>query len=224
MNKRLLAVGVVGGLGWYAWRVFNNLDTNITTFDGESGRGSFLEVGYNMANGIKNKITLNENGNLTPSLKVLNLLKKIEKFSAMPYLAQEGQMTVGYGHVIKKSESFNSPLTEAEANQLFLNDLNELTGSILNQINVPLSQNQYDALASFVFNVGHVGYDMADYINKLDFDNAANEFMKFVYYSERKNGKKTGRKLVSNGLYARRSNEMKIFKFGIYPNDLTALS
>lgn len=215
----------LGGVGYYVWQAVNKTseESYITTIDEESGRGGFMQASLDVVGNIASNFTINENETMTPSIRILNLLKRVERFSAVPYLAQEGQMTVGYGHVILPTESFSGALTQQAADELFLSDINKHTQPILSQVKVPLNQNQYDALISFVFNTGHVGYDMADFINNGDFDSAANEFMKFVYYSERKNGKKTGKKLVSNGLYARRKNEMNIFRFGQYPSDLTAV-
>jgi lysozyme len=221
MLKKALAAAGLGFSAYVIYEYYKKDNGAVAVNDNEGG--AFLRTALEVVNEVKNEIILNPNASMTPSLRIMNLLKTIEQFAAVPYLAQEGQMTVGYGHVILKNESFNTALTKADADQLFVNDLNKHIEPILKQVSVALTQYQFDALVSFVFNVGHVGYDMADYINDGDMSKAADEFMKFAGYFKRKNGKKVGERLISGGLYRRRANEMAIFRNGVYPNDLRDL-
>ncbi|MCL2338720.1 MAG: lysozyme [Proteobacteria bacterium] len=66
--------------------------------------------------------------------------------------------TIGYGHLIRPGEDFSKGLTEAQATDLFRQDLQSTYRTIERQINpdalASMSQNQYDALVSFVFNIG----------------------------------------------------------------------
>lgn len=71
---------------------------------------------------------------------------------------RNGYPTIGYGHLIKKDEDFSDGLTEKEATELFVKDLQGTYNIIEKQINTEclllMSQNEYDALVSFVFNIG----------------------------------------------------------------------
>lgn len=66
--------------------------------------------------------------------------------------------TIGYGHLVKKGEDFSKGLSEQEATELFAKDLQDTYKTIERQINsealYSMSQNNYDALVSFVFNIG----------------------------------------------------------------------
>lgn len=222
MLKKMLIAFVLGGGGYLVWRYLKRDDDISVTTGVDEG---FIEASFEVFGEIESGLGMTDLKNMTPSLRLMDLLKKVEGFSSVAYLAQEGQMTIGYGHVIKSSESFNEPMSVVDAEKLFLSDLNKHIEPIYSAIKVNLNQHQFDAIVSFCFNVGRVGSDMAKFINAGDFDSAGNEFMKFVYYSERnKKGEKTGRKLLSNGLYKRRANEMKIFRSGIYPSDLRSIT
>ncbi|MBN2729807.1 MAG: lysozyme [Bacteroidales bacterium] len=70
-----------------------------------------------------------------------------------PYSAGDGKMTIGWGHVIKPGEHFTT-ITQEEADRILEEDLEEAAYYINYYITVPLSQNQYDALISYVFNAG----------------------------------------------------------------------
>ena len=84
----------------------------------------------------------------------LALVKKYEGFMPEPYRCPTGHSTIGYGHVIKKGEAFTC-LTEEGAHNLLLKDL-EIAGSDVRQlVNVPLNDDQYSALCSWMFNLGN---------------------------------------------------------------------
>ncbi len=68
-------------------------------------------------------------------------------------------------------------------------------------VRVPLSQCQYDALTSFVYNVGRIGPTMLTKLNAGDFRGAANEFLRW--------NKDDGR--VVDGLTRRRAEERAVF-------------
>lgn len=72
-------------------------------------------------------------------------------FNALPL--SRGYMTIGFGHVIKAVEDFTS-LTEQQALEILRTDVTEAARVVERLIYVPLKQNQFDALASFVFNLG----------------------------------------------------------------------
>ncbi len=77
--------------------------------------------------------------------------------------------TIGYGHLIQRNENFRAGLSEKEATELFKKDLKTTYSIIEKQINADtiykITQNQYDALVSLVFNIGP-GDARTDNINK----------------------------------------------------------
>jgi lysozyme len=82
----------------------------------------------------------------------LELIKQSEGFKMTPYDDGAGFMTIGFGHKIKSGEHFTS-LTRDQAESLLMADVIEVENFIDTHVKVPLSQSQYDALCSFVFNV-----------------------------------------------------------------------
>ena len=76
-----------------------------------------------------------------------------------------------------------------------------------------LSQDQFDALTSFVFNVG-VGNakDVLAFANKGDYQKVEIEMNRFVYITEKGKDGKPSRKKFSNGLANRRKRETVPFQ------------
>jgi lysozyme len=97
----------------------------------------------------------------------LNLIKQHEAFRAEPYLCPARKLTIGYGHVILPGEKFTS-ITLQQAEDLLRKDA-ALTEICINKyVKVPLTQNQFDALASFIFNVGRRNFLASTMLRKLN--------------------------------------------------------
>ncbi len=83
----------------------------------------------------------------------LALIREFEGCSLEVYDDCGGKPTIGVGHLIRKGECFKK-IDETEATRLLCSDLEEAEACIESLVNVALSQNQFDALCSFVFNLG----------------------------------------------------------------------
>ncbi len=70
------------------------------------------------------------------------------------YLDQEKRPTIGVGHLIRPGESFGGGITREVADKLLASDLAGAEGAINSRVKVPLTQGQFDALVSLVFNCG----------------------------------------------------------------------
>lgn len=97
--------------------------------------------------------------NVSPSQDCIALLKKVEGFSKYPVF-DYGQYSVGYGSQCPTDDygRYRSQgITEAEAEELMMYYLDAM-GAKLNQFantnNLTLSQNQFDALLLFTYNLG----------------------------------------------------------------------
>lgn len=84
----------------------------------------------------------------------LALIKSFEGFSPFIYLDVAGLRTIGYGHLILKHEKFKEPLLGHEAEALLKRDAKPAERGVNRLARVSLRQGQFDALASFVFNLG----------------------------------------------------------------------
>jgi len=112
----------------------------------------------------------------------LDLIKQFEGLRLQAYTDAVGLVTIGYGHEIKVGESISSTITEEEATAFLLWDTALAARAVDRLVTVPISDNQFDALVSFVFNVGSVRFASSDLLNKLnagDYAGASDEFLKW---------------------------------------------
>jgi len=67
----------------------------------------------------------------------------------------KGHPTIGVGHLVSKTDKTydGKTLSDAEIDALFAADV-KWAEDIINGLGLPLKQNQFDALVSFVYNVG----------------------------------------------------------------------
>jgi len=117
--------------------------------------------------------------------------------------------TIGYGHTATAHQGM--VITEEQAEKLLREDLAWVRKVIADMVDVPLSQRQYDALASFIFNLGGANFassTLLKRINASDMVGAANEFPK--WNKQRQNGKL----VVLRGLTRRRSHEQDLWLEG----------
>lgn len=94
---------------------------------------------------------------MTTSQAGVDLIKKWEGFRATMYLDAVGKPTIGYGTLIDRADEQylrTATITEAQAEELLRRDLVPFEQAVNEAITVRLSQNQFDALVSFVYNVG----------------------------------------------------------------------
>lgn len=140
------------------------------------------------------------------SIAGLDAIKRHEAFVATPYLDAAGKWTIGYGHLIKAGESFDS-LSESAALSLLSRDVNAAENAVNSLVRATLTQPQFDALVSFVFNVGAGAFRSSTLLKKINSGDAtaAAEFGRWVYVT------KSGQKLVANGLVSRRQSEAQLF-------------
>lgn len=132
------------------------------------------------------------------------LIRKHEGFRSDRYLCPAGKPTIGYGHCLRFDESF-STVTAAEADRLLAEDLARVESALAHLVRVPLSQGQFDALASFTYNLGPGALELSTLLRKLnagDYDGAAEEFGKWCHVGKR----------VLPGLVARRADERALFE------------
>lgn len=89
---------------------------------------------------------------MTHSPACIELVKLLEGFSATAY--QDGKFcSIGYGHH-GPDVSLGMTITQARAQELLEQDLLGVSEAIDPLVLAPLTQNQFDALVSFTYNVG----------------------------------------------------------------------
>ncbi|MCY4781740.1 lysozyme [Sphingobacterium sp. UT-1RO-CII-1] len=96
--------------------------------------------------------------------KGLSLIKKFEGWYSKPYLDPIGIPTIGYGFTYylpsrKKVTMQDKALTLQEGELMLKEVLKGYEGDVLRLVKKPLTQNQFDALVSFTYNLG--GYNLS---------------------------------------------------------------
>ena len=81
------------------------------------------------------------------------LIKHFEGCRLDAYVCPAGVLTIGVGHTGPDVHE-GQKITQAVANQLLRDDLERFEQGISDQIDVPLTQEQFDALVSWAFNCG----------------------------------------------------------------------
>ena len=87
----------------------------------------------------------------------IELLKRFEGLELEAYQDIAGIWTIGYGHTGPDVKP-GMRISEREAEELLRRDLRPREQAVDNLTSVPLNQNEFDALVSFVYNVGVEAY------------------------------------------------------------------
>lgn len=86
------------------------------------------------------------------SQRGIDLIKEFEGYSERVYMCAGGKYTIGYGHT--RGVEPGDTCTREQAERYLREDLQDAEEAVLALITVPLSQNQFDALVSLVYNIG----------------------------------------------------------------------
>lgn len=110
--------------------------------------------------------------------------------------------TIGWGHTGSVREG--DTCTEAEADALLAGDLMHAEDVVNELVRVTLSQDEFDALVSFVYNCGEGNFaksTLLRLLNQMKYDQAADEILKWISPGTS----------VEKGLRRRRDMEWKLF-------------
>lgn len=135
----------------------------------------------------------------------LELIKTFEGLELNAYKCAAGVWTIGYGHT--KSVQEGMVISEDTANDMLMEELVEYENYVNTLVTVPLSQNQFDALVSWVYNLGSSNFQastMLKVINANDMVNVPAQIMRW---------NKAGGKVLE-GLTRRRQAEADLFSGG----------
>lgn len=135
------------------------------------------------------------------------IIRQFEGLRLKSYLDGGGVWTIGYGTIkypngtpVKSGDM----CTEAQAEAWLKSDCKWVDACIDKYVTVKVTQNQFDALASFIYNIGESQFRTSTLLKMLNaglFALAASNFDRWIY----DNGK------VEKGLVNRRAMEKKLF-------------
>jgi len=147
------------------------------------------------------------------SEKGLDLIKQFEGFRDYVYMCPAGLPTIGYGHVIDQKlialTKASPRMTREKAEQLLKNDVKKAENAINSSVKVNISQGQFDALVSLIYNWGAYNFKISKGLQKLNarnYSGAADEFF------SKERGIVQIKKEFSNGLYRRRQAELALWQ------------
>ena len=86
------------------------------------------------------------------SRAAIELIKSFEGYRRKAAQLPDGRWTIGYGHTLTAREG--AEVSEADAEALLMYDLIQVAHAVNEHSYTPLTQNQFDALCCFAFNVG----------------------------------------------------------------------
>jgi lysozyme len=132
----------------------------------------------------------------------IELIKKYEGCRLRAYCCPAGIPTIGYGHT--GSVSVGQTITQDEAEKLLRVDLISREKAVERFVDVPLTQGQFDALVSFVYNVGEGAFARSTLLKKLNAGDYAGAALEFRAWTQ-------GGGKVLPGLIARRQAETELF-------------
>lgn len=144
------------------------------------------------------------------------LIIQFEGLRLKPYRDAAGFWTIGIGHLIRPGERFTA-ITAKEAEAILQADLMSARRAVERLVTSRLTDNQFAALVSLVFNIGASAFERSTLRRKLnggDYAGAGVAFRSWVYAR--------GRRL--RGLARRREAEEELFNKSVRAGDANSTS
>ncbi len=136
----------------------------------------------------------------------IELLKRFEGFRSQAACLDDGSWTIGYGHT--KSAREGAEVTQDGAEALLIFDMMEIAEVLEDWIYTPLTQNEFDAVAAFVFSIGLDAFWSSDVLRLL---NAGATLQAACAMEMWRLGEFSGQTIVVDALVRRRAAEKALF-------------
>ena len=147
------------------------------------------------------------------------LITKFESCCLKAYRCPAGVPTIGFGHT--SGVKMGDTVTMEKALQLLEEDVTVFARSlekVLDAIEAHINQNQFDALVSFVFNIGMGNFMKSTMFDLLEKNESPEVIAKeFAKWNKARQG---GRLVELKGLTKRRSAEKELFLTPVYMSDV----
>jgi len=139
----------------------------------------------------------------------IDLIKKYEGFSKVPYLCPAGVPTIGFGSTFypdgKKVTIVDKPISEQQATQMLILVVDNFAIKVTKLLSKQLSENQFNAIVSFAYNVGVGAFSKSTLLKKIN-ANPSDKTIRDEFLKWNKAGGK-----VLNGLVKRRLEESDLY-------------
>ncbi|WP_372785651.1 lysozyme [Phenylobacterium sp.] len=100
------------------------------------------------------------------SRAAIELIKRFEGYRRAAAQLPDGRWTIGHGHTLTARQG--AQVSEDDAEALLLYDLIAIAHALNEAVFAPLNQNQFDALASFTFNIGLDNFHRSGVLRRLN--------------------------------------------------------
>ena len=144
----------------------------------------------------------------------IDLIKMLEGFRDDIYPDTNGFPTIGYGHKLTKDEqdsgTYDNGISEDEAADLLIHDVETAETAVGIYVSVPLNQNQFDALVSWTFNLGSGRLSTSTLLRRLnagEYDAVPSEMARWC----KATNKETGEKYDVDAIKTRRQSEAELW-------------
>ena len=163
---------------------------------------SFLLVNNNQAQAIESK-SIDFEIREEVYFKFIELIKEHEGLRNKSYSCPSGYLTIGYGHLIKENESFDS-ISNKQAEELLINDFNKAIDLV--KKHTDLKGNKLIAISHFVFAKG-IGNFLNSTLYQLIKQGKSidNEIIKWSYYTSN-----------NHKIYSEKMKENRLFELKYY--------
>jgi lysozyme len=136
----------------------------------------------------------------------IELIKRFEGYRQTAAQLPDGRWTIGHGHTLTARQGAQVSTDDAEA--LLIYDLITVTHALNEAVFAPLNQNQFDALSSFVFNVGLDSFHQSSVLKRLNEGDAIRAACAMELWRKAMVG---GDRIVVDALVRRRAAEKALF-------------
>ena len=143
---------------------------------------------------------------LAVSRSAVELIKAFEGFRPSAAQLDDGRWTIGYGHTLTAREG--AQIGEPDAEALLLYDLIQVSHAVNEHVFAPLNQNQFDALVSFVFNIGVRNFRGSTTLRRLNEGRALEAAIAMEMWRK---ADLEGERIVVDALIRRRAAEKALF-------------
>ena len=140
---------------------------------------------------------------MNTSAEGIALIKKFEGCELKAYQCSAGVWTIGYGHT--KDVEEGDTISKDQAEEMLVEELHEYENYVNEYVNVALSQTQFDALVSWVYNLGPANLKASTMLKVLN----DGKYEDVPYQMKRWN--KAGGKVL-DGLVRRREAEALLYQ------------
>jgi lysozyme len=139
----------------------------------------------------------------------LYLIKRLEGFRNHPYLDSANVPTIGYGFTFypngERVKMSDKPITRVEAEEILFEVVKTFADAVEDAVETELTQNQFDALVSFAYNVGVYAFRDSTLLKRINEDPKHPD----IEYQFSRWNKADGK--VLNGLVRRRKSEYYLY-------------